>query len=406
MFNIIIICILASLSLDYASFRINDSLSLVELYIAIPYTSISYTDSGEGKRTSFIIDIRVEDEKGDTLAEDAFERLSFIPSLEDARQRHLTMVDLFSFPLPYGKYTIYVSLNQKESKHTVKTPVKVSPYKGFSISDIMLASEIEESGQENQFTKSDYNIIPNPERAYGGNRKVVYVYTELYGLLPEEEYSIIYKITDTIGNTIKEYPAKTKISENRNIMEIWGINTEVLLEGSYLVNVHLSQKSDTVYTSKPFYLVHHKKISILDNKDREYYSFIDYIATPDELAIYRSSDDKDAFLEIFWAKRGENELLTYIENLKEADLLYGKKSDRARILITHGESDEVTRYLSQRGHPDSEVWWYYGEGGKVFIFCDLRGGGDYELIYSNYEREYTDPRYLEYIPPDLIDLLH
>ena len=87
--------ILISLSLDYASFKQNDTLSLVELYVAIPYTSLSYADYEEIKRADFKIDVTIKNQKGDIVAQDEFDRLSFLTSLEDAEKRALTIIDVF-----------------------------------------------------------------------------------------------------------------------------------------------------------------------------------------------------------------------------------------------------------------------------------------------------------------------
>lgn len=406
MFNILIY-ILTTLSMDYAIFRLNDTLSLVELYIAIPYTSLAYTDYNGEKRADFQIGIQIEEEEGAIIAEYKFERVSFIPSLEEARERTLTMIDLFSLSLPQGRYSVYLSVNHEGNEHRINTGLRVSLYKGFSISDIMLGSKIEDAFGVDKFRKGEYQIIPNPERRYGGDRNIVYIYTELYGLSVGEEYSLIYRLKDVMGNLITEYPEKTRVTKQSSINEIGGINTVGLSSGSYLIEIELSQDRDTVHTSKVFYIVSiEREPSILDGIEREYYSFIEYIATPEDLARYEASDDKDDFFEEFWARKGRETLSSHVERVKKADDLYGKESDRGRIFLIYGEPDEVRSYAADLGYPDCEVWWYYGAGGRTFVFSDKWGIGRYELIYSSDVKEYTDPRYYRYIPPSLLQSLH
>jgi len=408
MYNIIIY-ILISLSLDYATFRQNDTLSFVELYIAIPYISLSYADYEGIKRADFKIDVTIKNQKGDIVAQDEFDRVSFLTSLEDAEKRALTIIDVFCIPLFEGKYEVSITTKQKDNEERATTQIEVQPYLhgNLSISDIEFVSEISKADTESQFTKGTYNIIPNPEKLYGLKRNIVYVYVELYGLLPSKEYSLIYRLMDTMGNVITEYPEKKALAEYSSIREIGGINTIGLVSGSYTVNIQLSQGDDTVYTSKPFYLIaREKKLSILHGKEAEYYSFVDYIATSDELMRYKKTDDKQGFLQVFWTKRGEDALLSHINMVKEAERLYGKESDRGRISIIYGSPDEIKRYTAEPGYPDCEVWWYYGEGGKVFIFSDVSRVGNYELIYSSYEREYTYPNFYKYVPSDVLELLH
>lgn len=271
MFNILIY-ILTTLSMDYAIFRLNDTLSLVELYIAIPYTSLAYTDYNGEKRADFQIGIQIEEEEGAIIAEYKFERVSFIPSLEETREKTLTMIDLFSLSLPQGRYSVYLSVNHEGNEHRINTGLRVSLYKGFSISDIMLGSKIEDAFGVDKFRKGEYQIIPNPERRYGGDRNIVYIYTELYGLSVGEEYSLIYRLKDVMGNLITEYPEKTRVTKQSSINEIGGINTVGLSSGSYLIEIELSQDRDTVHTSKVFYIVSiEREPSILDGIEREYY---------------------------------------------------------------------------------------------------------------------------------------
>jgi GWxTD domain-containing protein len=408
MYNIITY-ILISLSLDYATFRQNDTLSLGELYIAIPYTSLSYTDYKGGKKADFKIDIIIKNRDGDTIARDEFNRVSFLTSFEEAEERALTIIDVFSIPLPKGKYEVALSIEQEDNIERAATQIEVQPYihGGLSISDIELAYEISKTDTESQFTKGNYNIIPNPERIYGVNRNIVYLYSELYGLHPSKKYSLIYRLTDTMGSVITKYPEKRALATYPYLREIGGINTTGLATGSYVASIQLSQGDDTVYASKPFYVIAREKIpSILDGKEAEYYSFIDYIATTDELARYKKTDDKKSFLQVFWTRRGEEALSSHIKKVKEAERIYGKESDRGRIFIIYGNPDEIKRYIAEAGYPDCEVWWYYGGGGKVFIFSDVSRIGSYRLIYSSYEQEYTDPNYYRYVPPDVLQLLH
>lgn len=401
--------ILISLSLDYATFRQTDTLSLVELYISIPYTSLSYVDYEGGIRADFKIDITIKNHEGDTIALDEFNRVSLLTSLEKAKERALTIIDVFSVSLSKDIYDVIVSTKQENNEERVTTHVEVQPYpfENLSISDIELATEISRTDTVNQFTKGNYNIVPNPERLYGLNRNLIYVYSELYGLTPSKEYSLVYRLTDTMGNVITKYPEKRTLAENSLVREVGGINSIGLTPGSYIMNVQLSQGDDTVCASKPFYVIAREKTPPkLHGKGAEYYGFIDYIATPDELARYKKTDDKESFLRIFWARKGGDALSSHIRRVEEADRLYGKKSDRGRILIIYGKPDEVRRYTAEMTHPDCEAWWYYREGGKVFIFSDVNRVGKYELIYSSYEREYTNPNYYKYLPPDVLQLLH
>ncbi len=407
MFNLMIF-ILLSLSLDYATFRENDTLSNVELYIAIPYTSFNYYEYEEQQRADYSIDITIKNQEGDTVAHDEFGRISFLTSLEDAQKRILTIIDLFSVSLPAGRYETSILTKQQDNEECVSVNIDVTIYQEgvLSISDLELVSEISEAQTVTRFTKGNNNLIPNPERIYGEKRNILYVYSELYGLSQSEEYSLVYRLTDTMGDIITEYPEKKAIAEYPHLREIGGINTTGLTTGSYIITLQLSQDKDTTYSSKSFFvLAKEKVVSILDGKEEEYYSFIKYIASSDELSRYKEADDKKSFLEIFWARKGEDILLRYIEIVKKADELYGKEKDMGRIYIIYGPPDEVLRYTEIPAYPDNEIWSYYSGGGKTFVFADILKIGKFELVYSSYEREYTNPLYHRYVNPEALNLI-
>ncbi len=407
MFNLMIF-ILLSLSLDYATFRENDTLSNVELYIAIPYTSFNYYEYEEQQRADYSIDITIKNQEGDTVAHDEFGRISFLTSLEDAQKRILTIIDLFSVSLPAGRYETSILTKQQDNEECVSVNIDVTTYQEgvLSISDLELVSEISEAQTVTRFTKGNNNLIPNPERIYGEKRNILYVYSELYGLSQSEEYSLVYRLTDTMGDIITEYPEKKVIAEYSYVREIGGINTAGLTTGSYIITLQFSQDNDTIYSSKSFFVIAREKVvSILDGKEEEYYSFIKYIASSDELSRYKEADDKKSFLEIFWARKGEDMLLRYIEIVKKADELYGKEKDMGRIYIIYGPPDEVLRYTVIPAYPDNEIWLYYSGGGITFVFADILKIGKFELVYSSYEREYTNPLYHRYVNPEALNLI-
>ena len=98
-------------------------------------------------------------------------------------------------------------------------------------------------------------------------------------------------------------------------------------------------------------------------------------------------------------------LLRYIEIVKKADELYGKEKDMGRIYIIYGPPDEVARYTEIPAYPDNEIWSYYSGGGKTFVFADILKIGKFELVYSSYEREYTNPLYHRYVNPEALNLI-
>jgi GWxTD domain-containing protein len=106
----------------------------------------------------------------------------------------------------------------------------------------------------------------------------------------------------------------------------------------------------------------------------------------------------------FWKARDQfsdtpqNEFfLSYFQRVEVANARYntlsrqGWKTDRGRIYLMYGEPTEIERYPSQIETRPYEIWQYTEiEGGVFFIFADLLGFSDYNLIHSTKRGELRD----------------
>ena len=69
----------------------------------------------------------------------------------------------------------------------------------------------------------------------------------------------------------------------------------------------------------------------------------------------------------------------------------GMKTDRGRIYILYGEPDEIERYPNDIDKKPYEIWHYNRlEGGVYFIFGDVSGFSNYELLHSTKRGELRD----------------
>ena len=130
------------------------------------------------------------------------------------------------------------------------------------------------------------------------------------------------------------------------------------------------------------------------------------IATSEEKDTFEKHDvdGMRRFLAMFWKSRDPepttaiNEFRqTYLENIALANTLYsmsfkaGWRTDRGRVLLIYGKPDEIERNPSSIDSKPFEKWHYYSlEGGVEFIFGDVTGLGDYELIHSTHRNEIHD----------------
>jgi hypothetical protein len=70
----------------------------------------------------------------------------------------------------------------------------------------------------------------------------------------------------------------------------------------------------------------------------------------------------------------------------------GWSTDRGRILLTYGKPNEIDRYYMEIDKKPHEIWHYHElEGGSIFVFADITGFGEFDLIHSTYSRELSQP---------------
>ncbi|MDX1700930.1 MAG: GWxTD domain-containing protein, partial [Melioribacteraceae bacterium] len=134
------------------------------------------------------------------------------------------------------------------------------------------------------------------------------------------------------------------------------------------------------------------------------------VATKNESEQYSDLDSLNAkreFLYLFWKKRDNipatevNEFKrAYFSRVTMAEQRYsalsnpGYRTDRGIVYIKFGEPDEIDRHPNETETKPYEVWYYNQiEGGVVFVFADLTGFNNYELLHSTKRGELQDPRW-------------
>jgi GWxTD domain-containing protein len=301
-----------------------------------------------------------------------------------------------------------ISIVSGDKKNSIEKVIQVLPFsrESLSVSDIELATDIRKVKGETKFKRGGHQIIPNPERVFGGNRPILYLYSEIYNLKNNKKFTVAYSVLDSSGKLVVKYPEKVILAEKFNVPEIGGINVLGLKQGIYTLRIDVSQDDEKVEREKTFRVIKpvpRREQFLFTKEEKKYYSFIDYIATRRQLNFFVTLDSvgKERFLQHFWKLKGRDCLLMYIDRIRYVDLHYKRKTDRGRIYIKYGKPDEINRYPSSSLYRACEKWLYYGEGGKEFIFVDIQGVGSYELIYSSDKEEFTDPNYRRFIPPSL-----
>jgi GWxTD domain-containing protein len=130
-----------------------------------------------------------------------------------------------------------------------------------------------------------------------------------------------------------------------------------------------------------------------------------YLAPMSELNVYGglTLEGKRRFLREFWRQRDptpgtpENELQAgFYQRLAEANRRFreggaaeipGWRTDRGKILILHGEPDEIMRRPSSAQSNPWEAWKYTRPRPTKYVFYDQTRLSNYQLIYTDDRKE-------------------
>ncbi|MDI6840045.1 MAG: GWxTD domain-containing protein [bacterium] len=412
--GIFLLIILSQLSVDIARFKAENNLTLCEIYVSIPYSELSYEEEKGVLKSNFKIKMRVNS-LGQNEIYKEWDRISYINSYEQAELRNLHALDELDLFLREGEYNVELEIEGKNKK-IIQKSVKIEPQDTtLYLSDIELATNIEQVEGNGKFVKNGLQVIPNPQATFGARYPILYAYNEIYNLKKESKYEIKYSILNEFGDIVKELPSDSIFPTSVDIAKTGGINIIAFEEGTYILKIEVSQGDKIVSKEKTFFVVESLKKEEnefkLTDEELKYYDLIQYIAKPEELAFYNSlpEDAKMEFLINFWKRVERPFFHTFIERVKYADNHFssageiGRNSDMGKIWIKYGKPDEVEQYPADPIYRPCEKWIYFGKGGIVFIFVDKLSCGRYELIYSSIKEELTDPNYRKWVNPELLE---
>jgi GWxTD domain-containing protein len=418
---------------DYAVFQHSDTSGYLEIYYAFfqdQFTQVTGEDNLPVIGGNLHVFLTNAD--GDTVFIDEDYQFTTIKDTSLESKRGFTGV--LNFLLSFNEYRCTLTgsdINSPKSDSTTfNIIVRPPPEERFSISDIELASSINESKNGSGiFYKNTYEVVPNPSNIYGGLMPVVYFYSEIYNidLDPGSEQLKVDNILYNSANQIQFQRSKLIPRVNASIVEVGTINISKAPSGAYTLVIAVTDtvKNLTVYSSKRLYVhnpgvvdtlsysrgdidVLSSEFSIMSEEELDdVFDYSKYIATNKELDQWPKLTSREAkmnFLFNFWKARDENTSTPeneykreYFNRVKLANEKYGAmqkkgwKSDRGRVLIVYGEPSEIERYPNQTDTRPYEIWTYEQlEGGVIFIFADLSGFGDYRLIHSTARNELRD----------------
>ncbi len=418
---------------DYAQFEFDSTSNFVEFYYAFNLSSLTFihTDSTDYVRGFLHVSI-TDTSTGNVIADKDWVISNFIKDSVDLKR---SVIGLLKFVLKTGVYKCEM-IGRDESGNDSKTISEYVVVKPFAklkmaLSDIQLASNIlqESPDTSSSFYKNTFEVTPAPSAFFGETQPVLFYYSELYNLFDDEVTNDL-KLDRIVFNSrgkIVDFKRK-KINRNVNSrVEVGTIMTYKLPTDTYTLMINLidSVSNYGISSAKKFFVYNPDVVAddslfqttnptlttnfgaMSEEELDDLFKKSKYIATNDEIDQYEAISSEQAkreFMQKFWNKRDQNPndntnryYQNYMRRIDECNAKYkagkkdGWKTDRGRVYLKYGEPSEIERFPNEIQTRPYEIWHYNDlEGGVYFIFGDLTGFNDYQLLHSTKRGEIRD----------------
>ena len=438
-----------SFEFDYARFKYDSTQTYLEIYYSIGQGSLTSYSIDDKLLIGTYLDISLRDTLiNHVLVNKTYKSETEIDTTQSESYKDKNLIGNIGYTLPPGKYQLIITATDIADSTkfiTYKENIVINSFSlnSYSISDIQLATRIitDSKNTNSIFYKNTMEVFPNPHDIYTETMPVLFFYAELYNInLNADEKSnlvLIQQLNDQNGNAL-ESKQKQIPQNNTSIVEVGMVNLKKYPTGSYTLLLSLFQ--DSLYvgvaSSKRFYLLNPSVIPVssqisLSNMDVKSSEFGLYseeecdemfeVCTPisreQDIDTYEkliSVDSKREFLFHFWKMRDMEpetprnefkdeymERVIFVEGRYKTFTKRGVKTDRGRVYLINGEPDEVDYHANDYNTKPYEMWTYHSiEGGVVFVFGDITGYNDYEILHSTKRGELRDDNWQRRITVD------
>lgn len=431
--------------LDFASFAYDGESTLLESYLSFATGSLHFEQDSAGLVSLLPVYLALRHATITNLVETApppvwsdSAALSF--SVPDSTfigpgQHFLHLVRAVVQP---GEYQMTLTIPASEAKGrkrlVLQRDVNVPDFStdsGPKLSDLELAASIKASkDHDNLFYRNGLLVRPNPNLLYGSGLTSVYYYAEAYHIdeaVRDSSYEVYAFVSQTsIPQPVSGLERRTKRQVRSPDVLVGSFDIGALTSGSYLLNVVLLAADNTavVEQSRKFF-VYNPAVQAQDNpasvdvayeasiyaamteeeveEQIKYAEIIASDAEKSELERAKGLDNQKRALQNFWAKRDPkpstpiNEFreeyfsrIQYARDRYSSGHAEGWQTDRGRTYLKYGMPAHVNPHHYERGTVPYEIWEYDnipGEGRAMFVFADVGGFNEYELIHSDVSGE-------------------
>ena len=419
---------------DYAQFAYDTLSNYIEFYYSFDQRSLLFIDTDSTDYLGGILHIEITDS---VTSESIVNKQWMVHSeIKDSSELNRNLIGVLGFILKKGSYIVDITgsdANNPSNFRTIRENIFVNPFikENISVSDIQLASNIL-PGSDNTssiFYKNTYEVTPLPAAFCGENQLMLFYYAEIYNIQfspSENDLRMDELVFNSRGNLVNSKSKKINKSVDSRV-EVGKLSTYKYPTDTYtlVIDVVDSVANYGVSSSKKFFVYNPSVVPVdtlqvsvspvlsttfgamSEEELDDLFKKSEYIATAVEKDKYESLTTVEAkreFMYTFWKARDENPsddknqyYQDYLRRIGEANAKYsaakkdGWKTDRGRVYLVYGPPSEIERYPNQIETKPYEIWKYESlEGGVVFVFGDLTGFNDYQLLHSTKRGELRD----------------
>ncbi len=419
---------------DYAQFAYDTLSNYVEFYYSFDQRSLTLINTDSSDYFSGILHIEISDSLTSEKVVDKQWKVN--NEIKDSSELNRNLIGVLGFRLDSGSYIAAITgsdANNSANFRTITEKILVQPLikPSISLSDIQLASNIL-PGSENTssiFYKNTYEITPLPAALCGENQPMLFYYTEIYNILSSPTEGDL-KLDEFVFNSNGQLVSSKSKRVNKSVdsrVEVGRLNVYKYSTDTYtlIIDVVDSLANYGVSSSKKFFVYNPSVLpsdtlqvtvspvlsttfgAMSEEELDDLFNKSKYIASAPEKDRYEALTTVDAkreFMYTFWKARDENQsddknqyYQDYLSRIVEANAKYsaakkdGWKTDRGRVYLIYGSPSEIDRYPNETQTKPYEIWKYENlEGGVIFVFGDITGYNDYQLLHSTKRGEMRD----------------
>ncbi len=326
--------------------------------------------------------------------------------------------------------------------------VPAIPDSGLSISDIQFAREIQDDGTGSPFRKGRYGITPCADRVYGLLIPELRLYFEISDRVHDESgagelVQVAYEVRTMSDAMVAVRQEELLLHEGTNWARTAAFDLSRIPPGQYRAVVNVTKPSTAEETSASATFDVIWSAYSWNRKVDDLIAELAPVATSDDQKRLKrlSSGERENFLAEFWKRLDptpdtpRNEAFEeHHRRIRMADRAFGVRvrgilTDRGRIYVRYGQPDEISSGFATEEFIGSFLWnpknefdfseegrarggynfkdkayetWTYDNRGEPlgasarigsgvglrFVFVDVSGYGDYEMVHSSESVEY------------------